>query len=455
MKILKKRFGDISPGAALILYYAVAIMAGATALSLPQASTGAPLSFLDALFTATSAQCVTGLIVVDTGSDLSLFGQLVVLVLIQVGGLGITTFSVYVFFYVNKRVGMRGRWIISETLLHTPVESLRGLIKEIVLLTLIIEAVGAVALAFVFVPEMGFARGIYSSVFHSISAFCNAGFSLFPDSMVRYRDDYLINFTIMALIVLGGIGFLVIKEGMDLIRQKEGRRRMSLHTKLVLVTTAVLIFGGFILIATLEYHLMYKEAGVEGWLLTSLFQSVTARTAGFNTVDLNMLEVPTLFLIMFLMFVGASPGSAGGGIKTTSLAIFIVVFYNRMKGVGSANVFRRTIPTDLAMKALALMMLAAIFVGGATFLLLAAQLPGLSFMESRGAFMDYAFEAVSAFGTVGLSLGATSKLTVTGKVIVILLMFIGRVGLLTVAYTIIERSRKDTARYSEENVMIG
>lgn len=457
MPSLKERITRIAPGPALILYYAAAILIGAVALSLPVAAHGDPLSFLDALFTATSAQCVTGLSVVDTGTRLTLFGQLVVLALIQVGGLGITTFSVYLFFYLRLGVGSRGRWIIQETLLHTPVDSLKDLIRGIFLLTLAIEGVGALLLAVAFVPEMGFWRGLYSGIFHSISAFCNAGFALFPDSLVGYRSNPLVNLTIMGLIILGGIGFLVIREVLAFLpwRRGKGRRRLSLHSRLVLWTSGALIVGGTLLIGLLEFRGALAGMGIQEGFLTALFQSITARTAGFNTIDLNQFRLPTLFLLLFLMFVGASPGSAGGGIKTTSLALFVAILHSRLRGNPHTNVFRRTVPDAVVAKTLALVMLAIALIGAAIFALLAVQAPTLPVGKSPGGFMNYTFEAVSAFGTVGLSLGATGTLLPAGKFIVILLMFIGRVGLLTVAFTIARRTRPDAVRYSQENIMIG
>ncbi len=450
-----KHLKSLPPGQALFLYYAAAILLGALLLTLPAAAHGSPLSFLDALFTATSAQCVTGLSVVDTGSKLTLFGQLVVLALIQIGGLGITTFSVYLFFYLRLGVGTRGRWIIQETLLHTPVESMRELIQSIFLLTVIIEGGGALLLAIAFIPDLGLLKGVYFALFHSISAFCNAGFSLFSDSLVGYRGNALVNATIMVLIILGGIGFLVMKELLDLLHRRRKRRKLSLHSRLVLWTSGLLILGGAILIGLLESGSSLAGRGLGEGIWTALFQSVTARTAGFNTIDLNLFEVPTLFLMMLLMFVGASPGSSGGGIKTTSLALFVAILHSRLKGNPHTNVFRRTISDETATKTLTLVMLAILFVGAATFLLLAVQHTGVAAIQSRGGFLDYTFEAVSAFATVGLSLGATSLLTPAGKLIIIALMFVGRVGLLTLAFTIVKRARRDAVRYAEENIMIG
>jgi trk system potassium uptake protein TrkH len=450
---LKRSWKNLPPGETIMLYYAVAIFLGTLLLATPLAAQGEPLSFLDALFTATSAQCVTGLVVVDTGTRLSLFGQLVVLALIQLGGVGIMTFSVYLFIYLRAGVSMRGRWVIQETLLHRPVGSLSDLIKGIFLMTLGIEAIGAVLLALSFIPDFGFWKGSFSAIFHSVSAFCNAGFSLYSDSLIGYRESAFVNLTVMGLIILGGIGFLVIQEVLEVGRRRKQRTRFSLHTKVVLWTSTFLILVGAVLIGCLEAdHALAGMSFMEGFW-TALFQSVTARTAGFNTIDLNAFQAPTLFLIMFLMFIGASPGSAGGGVKTTTFALFIGILYNRIRGNPHTNLFRRTVPDEAVTRALALVLLAITLIGFAFFGLLIAQ-SQVAVETSRGFLFD-AFETVSAFGTVGLSLGATAELTASGKLITIVLMFVGRVGLLTLAFAIAGRRKPHAPRYAEENIMIG
>jgi trk system potassium uptake protein TrkH len=453
-----KTIKNLSPAQALVFYYAAAIVLGTLLLATPLAAHGEPLSLLDALFTATSAQCVTGLIVVNTGTKLTLFGQCVVLALIQVGGLGIMTFSVYLFIYLKVGVSGRGRWIIHETLMHSPVNSWRDLIRGIFLMTLVIEAAGAVLLAFAFVPVLGFWEGVYSAVFHSISAFCNAGFSLFTDSLVGFRDNPLVNLTVMGLIILGGIGFLVIRELIQVARVRARKRsqrpKLSLHTKIVLVASSFLIVFGAVMIGWLESGNSLAAMPFTEGLWTALFQSVTARTAGFNTIDLNTFRAPTVFLVIFLMFVGASPGSAGGGVKTTSMALFFAIFYNRLKGNQHTSLFRRTIPDEAITKALALVLLAIILIGIALFGLMIVQSPDLAH-ENMREFLGYTFEAFSAFGTVGLSIGATAKLNSLGKLIIIVLMFVGRVGLLTMAFAIAGRTRRHAPRYAEENIMIG
>ena len=453
-----KMIKNLSPAQALASSYAAAILVGALLLMTPLAAFGEPLSFLDALFTATSAQCVTGLIVVDTGTKLTVFGQCVVLVLIQIGGLGITTFSVYLFIYLRGGVSARGRWLINETLMHTPVSSWQDLIRGVFVLTMVVEAAGALLLSFAFVPVLGFWQGLYSAVFHSISAFCNAGFSLFPDSLIGFRDNPLVNLTIMALIILGGIGFLVIRElvqvGSGRVNQRSKRPKLSLHSKIVLVTTPFLIVYGTVMIVWLESDNSLAGMPLIEGFWTALFQSVTARTAGFNTIDLNAFRAPTLFLIIFLMFVGASPGSAGGGVKTTSMALFFAIFYNRLRGNQHTSLFRRTLPDEAITKALALVLLAIILIGIALFGLMIVQSPDLAHEDPRE-FLNYTFEAFSAFGTVGLSIGATGKLNAMGKLVIILLMFVGRVGLLTMAFAIAGRTRRFAPRYAEENIMVG
>jgi len=458
LSALLSRAKRLSPAQALMIYYAAAILVGAGLLATPWAVADTPLSFLDALFTATSAQCVTGLSVLDIGTRLSLFGQLIVLFLIQIGGLGITTFSVYLFIYLRVGVSTRGRWLINETLMHTPIGSWRELVRDIIVMTLIIEGLGALLLGFAFVPRLGLLEGGYSALFHSISAFCNAGFSLFPDSLVGFRANALVNITVMTLIILGGIGFLVIRElyqlGISGQRGKTGRLRLSLHTRIVLITSLLLIIYGTIAIAWLEANGALAGMSFSEGFWTALFQSVSTRTAGFNSIDLSSFRVPTLFLIIFLMFVGASPGSAGGGVKTTSLALFFAIFYSRLKGNPHTSLFRRTIPEPVISKALALVILSVILIGTALFALLVVQDTDLLHEQHRE-FLSYLFETFSAFGTVGLSIGATALLTTGGKVIVILLMFAGRVGLLTLAFAIAGRTRRHAPHYAEENIMIG
>jgi trk system potassium uptake protein TrkH len=455
---LKIRLQNLSPAATLVSFYAAAILIATALLMTPWAAQGAAIGFIDALFTTTSAMCVTGLTVVDTGSAFSLFGQLVILATIQLGGLGITTFSVYLFYFVRTGVGLRDRWVIQETMIHTPVRSLNELVRAIIHLTLCIEALGAVLLALVFIPQFGWLRGSYYAIFHAISAFCNAGFALFSDNLIGYRDSPIVNLTIMALIILGGIGFLVMRELHDIWqRRRRGLRwRLSVHSKLVLLTSSALIIVGWVAILALELgSSTFRSVSLGEALWVTLFQSVTTRTAGFNTIDLNAFGVPTIFLMIVLMFIGASPGSTGGGIKTTSLALFLAILYSRLKGYKVTSVFKRTIPDETVTRTLTVFMLAALWIVAMTFLVLEVELRGLSTTESRGALLNYLFEVVSAFGTVGLSLGITAQLTMVGKLLITILMFVGRVGLLTFTFFIIKQAGHEGTVYAEENIMIG
>ncbi|WP_020677575.1 TrkH family potassium uptake protein [Geopsychrobacter electrodiphilus] len=456
MTLIRARLRHLTPGQALLIYYAFAILLGGTLLSTPLASTGSPLSFLDALFTATSAQCVTGLAVVDTGTRLSLFGQVIVLLLIQTGGLGITTFSVYLFSYLGSGFSLHSRKLIEETLLPCPYASINELIRGIFILTFAIEGIGTLLLSIRLVPQLGWAMGLYSALFHSISAFCNAGFSLFPDSVIGFRGDPLVNLTLMFLIIAGGLGFLVLQEVLGMTRRTKGhRRRLSLHSRLVLVTTLILTLGGALLLWLIEVPSELHHLSPAEGFWTMLFQSVSARTAGFNSLDLNLLATPSLFLLIVLMFIGASPGSCGGGIKTTSLALLFAILKSRLRGENHTNIFRRTIPEELTTRVLTLVLLSILVCGIAIFALLAVQTYGLPASASRGSLLAYSFEAVSAFATVGLSLGVTSSLLPAGKLIIIGLMFIGRVGILTLAFAFAQRSRRASVVYSQEQIMIG
>jgi trk system potassium uptake protein TrkH len=455
---LKTRLQNLSPAATLVSFYAIAILTATLLLMTPWAAQRAAVGFIDALFTITSAMCVTGLTVVDTGTTFSLFGQLVIMGMIQLGGLGITTFSVYLFFYLRSGVGLRDRWVINETLVHSPVQSMHDLVRAVIHLTLLIETIGAACLALVFVPQFGWLKGCYYAVFHAVSAFCNAGFALFSDNLIGYRDNPIVNLTIMVLIVLGGIGFLVMREMRDIwARRRLGLRwRLSLHSKLVLLTSGFLIVAGWLAILALELgNGTFRGTSLGEALWVTLFQSVTTRTAGFNTIDLNAFGVPTIFLMIVLMFIGASPGSTGGGVKTTSLALFIAALYSRLRGYQVTSVFKRTIPDETVNRTFTLFLLAGLWITLMTFFVLLVEVTGPAAAQTRGVLLHYLFEVVSAFGTVGLSLGVTSKLTAVGKLLITMLMFVGRVGLLTFAFVVIKQAGREGTIYAEENIMIG
>jgi trk system potassium uptake protein TrkH len=323
------------------------------------------------------------------------------------------------------------------------------------LFTLILEGIGAVLLFIFWKDSMALPAAAFTSLFHSVSAFCNAGFSFFSTSFVQYQGSVLLNATILSLIVIGGIGFPVIYEFISRYRYRKMhvRRAFSLHTKMVLSTTATLIVAGAVMVFLLEHSYDSSLVTLKEKALTALFQSITARTAGFNTLDIPALSAATLFILIILMFVGASPGSCGGGIKTTSLAVMAAIFSNRIRGRRHISMFNRTIPDDTVSRSLSIFILAVITVTAGVVVLLVSEMGTVN--PGGDYFLSYLFEAVSAFATVGLSMGVTSSLTATGKVVIICLMMLGRVGLLTIAYVATRRAGGSLYRYAEERIMIG
>jgi trk system potassium uptake protein TrkH len=454
MSVLKS-IQRMRPGLLVIISFTLAAVLGAILLALPAASVDKPLSAVDALFTATSAVCVTGLVVVDTGSHFTMFGKSVILALIQLGGLGLMTFSVFLFLFLGKGLGTRQRWIMTETFTPAPIKKIRKLIRSIFVFTFVAEGIGAASLFFFWYREMPFKQALYHSVFHSVSAFCNAGFSTYRESFIQYRGDVWLNVTVMGLIIAGGIGFPVIYELRNRIFDRDIKRRpaVSLHTKMVVMTTIILILTGWGLILLSECRGDFPSISFKDKLLTALFQSVTSRTAGFNTLDISMLAPGTLFMLVMLMFVGASPGSCGGGIKTTSLAVFMAIFKNKIVGRKNTSLFKRTIPDDVISRTLAVFILAVVVVTIGLISLLITEMT--TNHAGNEYFLSYLFEAVSAFATVGLSMGITSSLTVAGKLVIILLMMVGRVGLLTVAYVITRAEDGRPFKYAGEKVMVG
>ncbi len=444
-----------SPARFSILAFAVLICVGTLLLVLPAASTGKGVGLIDALFTATSASCVTGLVVLDTGKDFTAFGQSVILLLIQVGGLGIMTLSTLFLLLAGKRTSLVSRLVIKDALTDGKERSLPSLLKDVLLFTVGIEGIGALLLCVRLLPGRSVPEAVYLSVFHSISAFCNAGFSIFSDSLMHYREDWLVSLTICFLIISGGLGFLVLSE---LKRKKPIKRRtwtrMSLHSKIVLLTTGILLLTGTFLLICMEWDNTLYGLSIPGKFLAAFFQSVTTRTAGFNTLPIGAMANETLFFMILLMFIGASPGSCGGGIKTTSLASLIALGISRVRGKERTHCFKRTVAESATGKAISIVMVSGIVVILATMALLMSELGEMSHVASRGRFLELLFEVVSAFGTVGLSTGATPGLSQTGKVIIVMVMFIGRLGPLVIAMAM---SREAAPRYyyAEEAIMIG
>ncbi|MDH3360210.1 MAG: ATPase [Desulfobulbaceae bacterium] len=448
---------SIPPYALPILFFGGVIIIGAALLHSSISLTCAKISWMDAIFTATSATCVTGLSVVDTGTFFSRFGQSVILTLIQVGGLGIMTFTGLAFYLWRRHVSLSDRIAVGQSLLHDPAFHLGKFLIRIVIWTLTIETVGAFLL-FIQAPQ-DFTP--YSALFHAISAFCNAGFSLYSDSLTAWHDNIGINLVFMLLIILGGIGFSVLVELQGCASNKCRRsitkqgRKLSWYAQVVIKTTIFLIIFGWVTIYTAESigfssNIPQKEA-----LLTSLFQSITCRTAGFNTVDISHMTNVSLLIMMILMFIGGAPGSCAGGIKVTTFRALFAFIRSQIKGRRQTVMGRFAISNDAVNKALILLVFASGIIAFATLMLTISEGGDIPHPQARGLFLDLFFESVSAFGTVGLSTGITPKLSMAGKSIITSLMFIGRLG--PIVFLVAIQSFQEELFYDwpEENMLIG
>ncbi len=441
----------ISPAKSLTLGFLSLIILGTVLLLLP-ASSKQSVSIIDAMFTATSATCVTGLVVYDTGSHWTGFGQSVILLLIQVGGLGIMTFSTLGAYIVSGKINLRSRYLFEDSIAGGHTQNVGKLILSIIFSTLIIEAVGAVILAWRFSINKPLLESVYLGVFHSISAFCNAGFALFSTSLSGFHSDYLLNITVILLIISGGIGFWVIFDILKLLRKKS--RRLGLHSRIVLITSAFLILFGFLLFLFFEWNNVLNGRPFVQKLVDALFQSVTTRTAGFNTLPIEAMTSSTLLLFIMLMLVGASPGSCGGGVKTTTFAVVSAMIFSRFRNEPQVRLLNRGVSERVVSKAIAIVFFAMVIVIVAITVLLVTEHPGGPHMMGRTLFLEVVFEVFSAFGTVGLSMGLTPVLSFTGKIVIILLMFIGRVGPLTIALAIVQR-KNARFKYAEEELWVG
>ena len=424
--------------------FAALILTGTFLLTMPAASAnGTGLNFVDALFTATSASCVIGLCVVNTATYFSTFGHLVIITLIQIGGVGIITMAVLFSIIVHKKILLRERLIMQEALNQLTLAGIIRLTKYICYATLGVEFLGGTLLAAIWYGEYGL-KGIYFGYWHAVSAFCNAGFALFEDSMMGYADHFAVNLVLAALIILGGIGFNVYLD----IWHRRKFDRLSLHAKAVIVTTLILIVIGAVGFFLLEFQNM-KTLGslsMKGKILASWFQSVSARTTGFNSVSVAGLTDATLFLLIALMFIGAAPTSTGGGIKTTTAAVMFALISSRVTGKEHVELFRRKIPQEIVYKAFAVFVISVFWVGFVTMMLT---------ITENAPFLKLLFEVTSAFGTTGFSVDLTPTLTTAGKFWIILTMFSGRVGILTLVLSLTLRNRPDLISYPEEKLIIG
>jgi trk system potassium uptake protein TrkH len=443
----------LSPERIFILSFAAVILAGALLLWLPVSSGGTAVPWVDALFTSTSAVCVTGLSTLAVGRDLSTTGQVVLILLFQVGGLGILTFSAVFFVLMGRGLASKEHDIMQSVFLYAPRRDLASLLKFVCLSTFLYEGMGTLLLWARFAQDFPAGEALFKAVFHAVSAFNNAGFSLFSDNLISYQADPVVNFAVMGLIVAGGIGFIVHYE---LHMRIFGRhRRLSLHTKMVLIATGVLIAGGAALFFVFETERLLRGLPWQTQVLASLFQAITPRTAGFNTVDIGMLTNESLLLMLALMFIGASPGSTGGGVKTTSASLLFLIMWSRLKGNDEVNVFNRTIPRELLQRAISITLASSLLVCFVVAVLLLASDHARGPAESRHLFVEYIFETVSAFGTVGLSMNLTPDLNTPQKLAVILMMFAGRVGPLTLAFSLSRMMGRKGLTYAEEGVMVG
>ena len=434
------------PEQLFILSFLGVIIIGTLFLSFPRA-TVAPgsMPLIDAFFTSTSAVCVTGLIVVDTATYFTRFGQFVILALIQIGGLGLMTFTSFFTIFLFKTMSFRERFLMSDVLSTDYIGGVHKIIGKILTITFTIEATGAFLLFISWHDKFrNTAEALFHSVFHAVSSFCNAGFSTFSTSLAAFRGDVSVNLIVMFLIILGGLGFLVL---MDFFQPLDGRRRMLMvQTKLVLTTSVLLILAGAILFIIMENSGVLQGLSIKEKILASFFQSVTPRTAGFNTVNIGLLSVPMLLIFTLFMFVGASPGSTGGGIKTTTFGILAATVWSYLKSHDKVILFKRRIPSRIVYRAVSLVIV--------SFAYLFIVYIFLIFSEDFS-LVDMLFEMISAFGTVGLSTGVTPHLSSAGKVAIMLTMFVGRLGPMTLALALSRREKSILAYPEETSIMVG
>ncbi len=445
----------MSPSQVLVLGFIVIVLLGGILLSLPVSNnSGEPLRFIDALFTATSATCVTGLVVVDTAINYTRFGQVVILLLIQVGGLGFMAMATMIFLLLGRKIGLKSRLLLQESFNRFSMSGLVKLTKVVMGLTFIIEGAGALLLFLRFKQHMPVGEAAFAGVFHSISAFCNAGFDVLGKasgpftSIMSYATDGFVPLIIGALIVMGGLGFPVMAE---LLSMRKGRKtHLSIHTRLVLKITAFLLAFGMVAVFILEYSNPGTLGGMPlvHKLINSLFTSITPRTAGYNTVSIGALRESTALIIMVLMFIGASPSSTGGGIKTVTAGVLFMSLASTIKGDDTVEIHERRIPAEQVMRATAVVILAAVVVMAGTLVVSIAE---------KAPFLDVMFEVISAFGTVGLTRGMTPFLSSLSKFVIILIMLMGRLGPLTfvVALNYRKSLSKVKVTFPEEHVMIG
>ncbi|MDQ1002101.1 trk system potassium uptake protein TrkH [Neobacillus niacini] len=448
MDLFRKKGNLVSlhPAQILVIGFGSLILLGTFLFMLPIATyeEGRGLSFIDALFEATSAVCVTGLAVVDTGTTFTLFGEIVLLCLIQIGGWGFMTTGIFMFIILGKKIGLKERLLLQDSLNVFSLSGVVNLVKRIIVITFIVELIGAITLAIRWSFEMPLGKAIYYGIFHSISAFNNAGFGLEPDNLSKWVGDPTVNVMITFLFITGGIGFTVILD----IFHKKSIRRLSLHSKIALLMSLILVIIGPLIILVSEFNNPATIGGLPlgDKLWASYFQGVVTRTAGFNTIDIGAMNLSSLVFMMALMFIGASSGSTGGGIKVTTFAIIIFAFWAVVTNRNDVNIFKRRISWELVNKSLSIVVAAMFFIFLIFFL--------LTFTENAD-MSKLLFETISAFATVGLSANFTPDLSPAGRILITIMMFIGRLGPLTMAFALLHTRKEAKVRYAEEKILIG
>ncbi len=463
MESRKKR--SLNATQILVLGVIIAIFLGAIILKLPISNQeGKNISFTDSLFVSTSCLCVTGLTTVVPVEQFSLFGQVMLMVLIEIGGLGFMSFIALILMLMGKKINLSERVVIKEALNQNNLKGLMTLIKRIFIYTITFETIGALLLMIRFIPIYGIGKGIFYSFFHSISAFCNAGFDIIgANSLIPYQYDVIINIVVMALIIVGGLGFTVwtdIAKSIKLVIKtkssfKRAWKELSIHTKIVLVTTIVLLIGGTIITFALERNNIgiMKNDTLPQQIMKSAFHSTTLRTAGATTINVSNLTSTTKFISMLFMFIGGSPGSTAGGIKTSTFAIIILMVISFIKGEDKTSAFKRKIPFKTIKRAVALVVISMCIVVISIVLLTITERnnPNIEFMGAT-------YEVFSAFGTVGLTLGVTPILSIPGKILIMILMYIGRVGPITLSFALFSmynKKKPHTRKYPECDLLVG
>ncbi|NFI01758.1 Trk family potassium uptake protein [Clostridium botulinum] len=447
MSMINNKF-KLNPVQILAIGFVILIFVGGLLLSLPMSSaSGESTNFLDALFTSTTASCVTGLVVKDTGTYWSTSGQVIILILIEIGGLGFMSFATFIAMLFGKKITLKNRLVMQEAMNTLSIQGLVKMLRYVMGITFSIQILGAFILSTQFVPEFGLKKGIFYSIFHSVSFFCNAGIDLIGnfESLTRYYNKPVVLLTVSSLIVIGGLGFTVLHE----IYNFKGVKRLSSHTKLVFLITAALIILGTISIFALEYTNVNTigNMNLKDKIVNSILASITPRTAGVNSIPIDDMRTASKFFTIILMFIGGSPGSTAGGLKTTTFGVIILTVICVIKGKEDTELFGRRFPKELVYKAFSLLFI------GMTLVIVVTMI--LTITEPNESLTSLLYEATSAFGTVGLTTGLTQRLSSMGKGIIIIMMYLGRVGPLTVALALTKRRKRTLYKYPEAKILIG